>query len=315
MPKAMAGDPVAQDRIGAFYDYGFLEQNYSLAALWYRRAARQGNADAEYNLALLYLNGSGVTEDDHEGLSLLEAASRRNHPSASRTLGEALIHGYYGLKVDEEHGWQLIHRAADAGSVRAQMLWACQEKGAACEAGQRRAAKFGDLDALRALALRYNGTPEAALFQRKAAEGGDTFSMGMLGCEILRASHTDKERQAGLRWLGSAIDLGDPNSVLAIWSLDVRHLIKLPPAQRAFLYAILYDQEARLDIDYVAGGTEIPYFVAAIFNLPPDLRDQARELRSDYRQRKITFEDLQVMPDSAAPPEDWMKSCEIINHR
>ena len=31
--------------------------------MWYRKAAEQGYADAQYNLGILYANGQGVTQD------------------------------------------------------------------------------------------------------------------------------------------------------------------------------------------------------------------------------------------------------------
>jgi len=38
-------------------------QNYKQAAIWYRKAADQGHADAQSNLGLMYANGHGVPQD------------------------------------------------------------------------------------------------------------------------------------------------------------------------------------------------------------------------------------------------------------
>jgi uncharacterized protein len=38
-------------------------QNYTEAVKWYRKAAEQGNADAQSNLGLMYYNGYGVPQD------------------------------------------------------------------------------------------------------------------------------------------------------------------------------------------------------------------------------------------------------------
>ncbi|WP_415668886.1 tetratricopeptide repeat protein, partial [Vibrio rarus] len=35
-------------------------QDYKLAVKWYTKAAEQGVAEAQYNLALMYYNGQGV---------------------------------------------------------------------------------------------------------------------------------------------------------------------------------------------------------------------------------------------------------------
>lgn len=39
-------------------------QDYKEAAKWYTKAAEQGNAKAQFNLALMYANGEGVIQDD-----------------------------------------------------------------------------------------------------------------------------------------------------------------------------------------------------------------------------------------------------------
>ncbi|MDA0238165.1 MAG: hypothetical protein O3B03_06590, partial [Proteobacteria bacterium] len=41
-------------------------QDDAKAVKWYRRAAEQGNAKAQYNLGLMYDNGQGVPQDYQE---------------------------------------------------------------------------------------------------------------------------------------------------------------------------------------------------------------------------------------------------------
>ena len=38
-------------------------QDYAAAVSWYRKAAEQGNASAQYNLGVMYDNGQGVPQD------------------------------------------------------------------------------------------------------------------------------------------------------------------------------------------------------------------------------------------------------------
>jgi TPR repeat protein len=58
------GDAEAQDALGDLYDsdQGGL-QDYEQAAFWYRKAADQGYADAQWSLGGLYLDGQGVPRD------------------------------------------------------------------------------------------------------------------------------------------------------------------------------------------------------------------------------------------------------------
>ena len=41
-----------------------LSKDYKTAIKWYRKAAEQGDADAQASLGWMYSNGEGVTQDD-----------------------------------------------------------------------------------------------------------------------------------------------------------------------------------------------------------------------------------------------------------
>ena len=60
-PLAQNGDPAAQAYLGYLYAIGRgVPQNYTQAAIWYRRGAEQGHSGAQYELGLLYDKGHGV---------------------------------------------------------------------------------------------------------------------------------------------------------------------------------------------------------------------------------------------------------------
>jgi len=64
MPLAMRGDRIAQYNIGILYAKGLgLRQDDVQAAIWYRRAADQGWAQAANDLGLAYALGKGVPRD------------------------------------------------------------------------------------------------------------------------------------------------------------------------------------------------------------------------------------------------------------
>lgn len=58
------------------------------AALWYHRAAQEGNVQAQYVYALMCLTGSGVTRDDKQGMSWLQLAAGQGYLPAVRKLAE-----------------------------------------------------------------------------------------------------------------------------------------------------------------------------------------------------------------------------------
>ena len=50
-------------------------QDYKAAAAWYAKAAAQGLGGAQYNLGLLYVNGTGVAQDFKAAAALFAKAA------------------------------------------------------------------------------------------------------------------------------------------------------------------------------------------------------------------------------------------------
>ena len=64
-PLAEAGDADAQYNLGVMYDNGEgVPQDYAEAVKWYRLAAEQGYAKAQTNLGFMYEKGQGVLQDN-----------------------------------------------------------------------------------------------------------------------------------------------------------------------------------------------------------------------------------------------------------
>ena len=71
LPKARAGDPVAQTYVGEIYEkgLGLAGPDYASAAEWYRKAANNDHAPAQISLGSLYERGLGVPNDKSEALN------------------------------------------------------------------------------------------------------------------------------------------------------------------------------------------------------------------------------------------------------
>jgi TPR repeat protein len=65
-----------------------VKQDDKEAMKWYRRAADQGYADAQYNLGVMYGQGQGVEQDFKEAVKWLQKAAEQGHVEAQRVLGE-----------------------------------------------------------------------------------------------------------------------------------------------------------------------------------------------------------------------------------
>ena len=57
------------------------------AAKWYFQAASAGNAEAQYNLGVLFQTGKGVVRDDKESLHWMQQAARNGHDAAKAYVG------------------------------------------------------------------------------------------------------------------------------------------------------------------------------------------------------------------------------------
>ena len=67
--RAEAGDAEAQFNLGVMYAFGRgVTQDYAQAVSWFRKAADQGYAEAQYNLGFRYAIGQGVPQDDAEAV-------------------------------------------------------------------------------------------------------------------------------------------------------------------------------------------------------------------------------------------------------
>ncbi len=59
-------------------------QDHAVAVQWYRKAAEQGVAKAEFNLGLMYDNGLGVKQDYAKGAKWYRKAASRYPPGEDR---------------------------------------------------------------------------------------------------------------------------------------------------------------------------------------------------------------------------------------
>jgi TPR repeat protein len=66
-----------------------VQQDYSAAALWFRKAAEQGYAFAQSNLGALYRDGRGVTQDYVRAHMWFSLAAAQGVQRAVKTLNMA----------------------------------------------------------------------------------------------------------------------------------------------------------------------------------------------------------------------------------
>ena len=109
--KAAQGDADAQYNLGILYANGTgVPQNDAEAARWYRLAAEQGEVVAQFDLGVLYANGFGVPQDDAEAARWYRLASDQGYALAQWSLG-ASYGGGFGVPVDPIRAYMWINLA------------------------------------------------------------------------------------------------------------------------------------------------------------------------------------------------------------
>ncbi|WP_299146605.1 hypothetical protein [uncultured Tateyamaria sp.] len=155
--------------------------------------ATNGNAEAQYYMALLLAHGEGVAQDTDRALMLLRGAADQDHTEAQYELSKVLSRGPDAQDSAQE-ALKWLTAAASNGHVEGQYFLAL-----AFDMG--------------------NGVqmdkPAALDWYRRAAEGGLPIAQRTLGTKYLTGQDdTDPNPDEALRWLTAAAEAGDPGGMM-----------------------------------------------------------------------------------------------------
>ncbi len=119
--RAEGGDAEAQNHLAFLYAHGGedLPKDSAEAAKWYRKAAEQGLAAAQFNLAVIYAGGDGVPPDHAEAARWYRKAAGQGMIDAQFNLGVIYAEGD-GVPKDPAEAARWFRRAAEQGDVDAQ---------------------------------------------------------------------------------------------------------------------------------------------------------------------------------------------------
>ncbi len=113
--------------------YG-MEKDQKQAAYWYQKAAEQGHAEAQFNLARLYATGQGVPRDQEQALRWVRAAASQGYAPAQARFGMRYAEGsgiqpdhrlaYFWLTLAYLHGDRSVEklRAAEAAKLTPEVV-------------------------------------------------------------------------------------------------------------------------------------------------------------------------------------------------
>jgi TPR repeat protein len=123
LDSANEGYAEAQFYLGSIYEDGLddVPKNMQEAAKWYRKAADQNHAEAQYRYAYLLENGTGVKKNLAEAAKWFQKAAERGFVSAQIAIARAYHEGR-GVPKDQVKAVNWLEQAAENGSANGQLL-------------------------------------------------------------------------------------------------------------------------------------------------------------------------------------------------
>ena len=156
----------------------------------YRKAAEQGNPDAQAVLGLCYAEGNGIPKDQKEAVTWYRKAAEQGLSTAQCSLGLCYAEGN-GIPKDQKEAVTWYRKAAEQGlSIAQYSLGLCYAEG--------------------------NGIPkdqkEAAVWYRKAAEQGDSHAQFNLGAYYTTGTGVSEDQKEAVTWYRKAAEQGQPSA-------------------------------------------------------------------------------------------------------
>ena len=102
-------------------------QDFAQAVAWYRKAAEQGEPDAQTSLGELCANGDGTPKDDGEAIKWFQKAAEQGDASAQINLGRMFEAGR-GISRDTVEAYMWFSLGAAAGDPDARLRLSDLEK-------------------------------------------------------------------------------------------------------------------------------------------------------------------------------------------
>jgi len=194
---------LAGDNAQEAYEIGLKSYNskdYAEALKWYKKAADQGNVDAQTRIGFMYSHGQGVKKDYVEAVKWFREASEQGNAPAQSHLGSMYALGL-GVTKDYAEALKWFRMAADQGDAPAQVL-------------------------LSGMYLDGEGVPkdtkEAIKWLRMAADQGYDFAQVSMGIAYRNGEGVPRDIEEATKWFKKAADQGnaDAKNVLSDMELN-----------------------------------------------------------------------------------------------
>ncbi len=215
---------VNQNQLGCMYDLGKgVNQDYTEAIKWYRKAAELGDVDGQCNLGQMYYYGKGINQDYTEAIKWYRKAAEQGSAFGQVILGYMYENGK-GISQDYSEAVKCYRKAAEQGNAIGQNnLGMMYQNGKAISQDYteavkwyRKAAEQGNAFGQNNLGTMYkNGTgisqdnTEAVKWHRKAAEQGNALGQNNLGVKYEKGTGVGQDYIEAIKWYRKAAEQGN----------------------------------------------------------------------------------------------------------
>ena len=262
----------------------------------YRIAAKQGDAEAQYNLGRIYHKSQGVFRHDKKALAWYRLAAEQGHANAQYKLGRMYEEGSEIVPWDYEQALIWYKRAAEQGHADAQYklgsmyhksrgLFSCDNQ---TLAWYRLAAEQGHAKAQYKLGWVYGGGSEivpsdykqALIWYKRAAEQGYAGAQYKLGWMYYKGQGVPRDYKQAATWCRLAAEQGDADAQRRLGEMYANG----EGVPRDFVYAHMWSNLAASSGNEAASADRDIYARQMTPSQLEKAQDLAREcVRKDYK--------------------------------
>ena len=94
----------------------------ALALIWHA-ASYLGDAEAQYNLAQMFLDEKGIARNGHLAVNWLASAAKKRHAKAQAILGDLLLRGASDIRRQPQKGFALLTLARQNAATKTEAQW------------------------------------------------------------------------------------------------------------------------------------------------------------------------------------------------
>ena len=218
-----------------------IKPNWQQARFWFHRAAKQGDAIADYYLGEIHAHGHGLPVNRKEAFKWYKRSADKHYVPAQQKLAHCYLHGI-GTRKNETEGYILLASLALWGDEESEILlrsaaasgnpaagygmWLYYRERRDIETGRgwlEKSADKGHANALCALAILYDqeGEREQKLrYLQLAAKKGHADAQFRLGLLLENVSaRKAPENEAAFKWMKASAEQGHPHANYCLGNL------------------------------------------------------------------------------------------------